>query len=115
MSRLLLYHNGECSKSKGALELLQDAGADFDVRWYLTEPLNAEELTALLQRLGMSVCDLVRKNEPVYKERFEGRELSEPQWIEAIVEFPALMERPLLQRGDKAIICRPPERIKEFL
>lgn len=115
MGRLLLYHNGECSKSKGALELLQDADADFDVRWYLTEPLSAKELTALLQKLGIAAHELVRKSEPIYKERFEGRELSEAEWISAMVEFSVLIERPILQRGDKAIICRPPDRINELL
>lgn len=115
MNKLLLYHNGECSKSKGALELLQDAGVDFDVRWYLTDPLNGDELAALLQKLGIKAQELVRKGEPVYKERFEGQDMDEAQWISAMVEYPVLIERPILEKDNKAIVCRPPERVNEMI
>lgn len=115
MDKITIYHNGECSKSKGALELLQDANADFDVRWYLADPLSKDELRALLHKLNMQPSQLVRKSELVYREQFEGKELMEDQWLDAIIEHPVLMERPIVERGDKAFVARPPETVNAFL
>ncbi len=115
MDKITIYHNGECSKSKGALELLQDANADFDVHWYLANPLSKDELRTLLHKLNMQPSQLIRKSEPVYKEQFEGKELTEDQWLDAIIEHPVLMERPIVERGEKAIVARPPELVNEFI
>lgn len=115
MDKPVIYHNGECSKSKDALELLQECGVDFDVRWYLAEPLSRDELKALLKKLDMPAGTLIRKNEPVYKENFEGKELTEDQWLDALMQFPVLMERPVVEMGGKAIVARPPGKVLEFI
>jgi arsenate reductase (glutaredoxin) len=112
---LTIYHNGDCSKSNGALELLQQKSILFDVRFYLTDPLNADELKALLQKMKMPAKDLVRKSEPVYAANYDGKVLSEEEWIQAMATHPVLIERPIIVSGDKAIIARPPEKVLELL
>lgn len=112
---LTIYHNGDCSKSNGALELLQQKSILFDVRFYLTDPLSADELKALLQKLKMPAKDLVRKSEPVYTANYDGKELSEEEWIQAMATHPVLIERPIIVSGERAIIARPPEKVLELL
>lgn len=115
MSALIIYHNGECSKSKGALELLQDKGIAHSVRWYLVEPLNKEELASLLGKLGLQPSALVRKSEALYKDEYEGRQLSEEDWMEILSDNPVLMERPIVENGIRAVIARPAERVLEII
>jgi len=115
MSGIIIYHNGRCSKSRGALEILQEKGVPFEVRWYLTDPLNQKELKALLKKLGMKASELVRKTETLYKEQYKDQQLSEQEWIKILVENPVLIERPIVEKGDKAIVARPPEKVLSFL
>jgi len=115
MSGIIIYHNGRCSKSRGALEILQEKGVPFEVRWYLTDPLNQKELKALLKKLGMKASELVRKTETLYKEQYKDQQLSEQEWIKILVENPVLIERPIVEKGDKSIVARPPEKVLSFL
>lgn len=112
---LTIYHNGRCSKSRGALELLQEQGIGHKVRWYLAEPLSVKELKALLKKLRMPAVDLVRQNEAYYKEHLQGKELSEEEWLEVLAANPELIERPVVVNGTKALIARPAERVFELL
>ena len=111
---LTIYHNGECSKSKGALELLIENNIPHRVRYYLMEPLMNEELQNLLQKLGMKASGIVRRNEPLYKEQYEGKEITDDEWESILVQEPMLIERPIIEKGDIAIIARPPERVFEM-
>jgi len=115
MNDITIYHNGRCSKSRGALEILQEKGVPFEVRWYLTDPLSQKELKALLKKLGMKASELVRKTETLYKEQYKDQQLSEQEWIKILVENPVLIERPIVEKGDKAIVARPPEKVLSFL
>lgn len=115
MSDIIIYHNGRCSKSRGALEILQEKGVPFQVRWYLTEPLNQKEIKALLKKLGMKASELVRTGEALYKEQFKDQQLTEQQWVKILAENPILIERPIVEKGDKAIVARPPEKVLAFL
>ena len=115
MPHITIYHNGECSKCRGALELMQEQGIPHTVRWYLAEPLSRTELTGLLGKLGMQPSQLVRRGEPVFKELFEGKELSEKAWLDALVQYPILIERPIVETDDRAIVARPPERFSELI
>ncbi len=116
MTDLTLYHNPRCSKSRGALELLQERGLDPTVVHYLETPLNATQLKTLLGKLGISARQLLRTGEDEYKQlNLADTQLSEAQLIAAIAEHPRLMERPILVAGDKAIIGRPPENVLEIL
>jgi arsenate reductase (glutaredoxin) len=115
MSDIIIYHNGECSKCKGALEILQEAHIPHEVRWYLAEPLTEAELKTLLEKLHMPPSQLVRKSEPLYKENYEGKDISENEWLTILAENPILIERPIVEQGDKAIIARPPEKVFELI
>ena len=116
MTDLTLYHNPRCSKSRGALELLQARGLAPTVVRYLETPLDAAQLKALLTKLGFSARQLLRTGEDEYKTlNLADASLSEAQLIAAIAAHPKLMERPILATADKAVIGRPPENILEIL
>ena len=116
MTDLTLYHNPRCSKSRGALELLEARGLAPTVVRYLETPLNAAQLKALLAKLGLSARQLLRTGEEEYNAlNLADATLSETQLIAAIAEHPKLMERPILETTDKAIIGRPPENVLELL
>ncbi len=110
-----IYHNPRCRKSRETLELLLTNGHDPDVVLYLDTPLSKGLLKKILKQLGMPAKDLIRKNEAVYKENFKGKELSESQWIDAMIKFPKLMERPIVVNKDKAALGRPPENVLAIL
>ncbi|WP_248731681.1 arsenate reductase (glutaredoxin) [Pseudomonas sp. MWU13-2517] len=116
MTDLTLYHNPRCSKSRGALELLEARGLAPTVVRYLETPLDAAQLKALLSKLGISARQLLRTGEDEYKTLdLADASLSEAQLIAAIAAHPKLMERPILETADKAIIGRPPENVLEIL
>ncbi|WP_341226901.1 arsenate reductase (glutaredoxin) [uncultured Arcticibacterium sp.] len=110
-----IYHNSRCSKSRDGYNLLKEKGVDFETVEYLKNPLTEAELTALLAKLNMRAKDLVRKGESAFKENFKGKELSETEWIAAMVKFPKLIERPIIVKGNKAVIGRPIEKVLELL
>lgn len=109
-----ILHNNRCSKSRCALELLQDKGVDFEIVRYLDEPLSKLELKELLVKLNLPIEDIIRKGENEFKENYKGKKMSENEWLDALVRFPKLLERPIVIKGDKAIIARPPELVAEF-
>lgn len=114
-SGIIIYHNGECSKSRGALELLQELNIPHDVRWFVTDPLSKEEMKVLLQKLGMSASELVRKNELYFKEHLSEGTFTDDEWIDIMLAHPELIERPVVACGEKALVARPAERIHELL
>jgi len=112
---ITIYHNGHCSKSHEALEILQAEGIPHNVRWYLAEPLSAEELSALVKKLDMPASAIVRRDEDYFKENLAERDFSEAEWLEILSTHPELIERPIVERGDRAVIARPAERLRELL
>ena len=116
MTDLTLYHNPRCSKSRGALELLEAQGLAPTVVRYLETPLDAAQLERLLGKLGLTARQLLRTGEEEYATlNLADASLSQAQLIAAIAAHPKLMERPILEAGDKAVIGRPPEKILEIL
>jgi len=116
MTDLTLYHNPRCSKSRGALELLEARGLTPTVVRYLETPPNAGRLRALLGKLGIGARDLLRTGEDEYKTlNLADASLSDDDLIAAMAAHPKLIERPILVAGDKAMIGRPPEKILEIL
>lgn len=116
MTDLTLYHNPRCSKSRGALELLEARGLAPHIVRYLETPPDAATLTALLSKLGISARQLLRSGEDEYKAlELANPALTEAQLIAAMVAHPKLIERPILSAGDKAVIGRPPEKVLEIL
>lgn len=115
MQKITIYHNNRCGKSRGALALLHEKGIEPAVRYYLDEAPTPEELKALLSKLKMKAEDLVRKNEVLYKENYKGKNISETDWLKILSENPILIERPIVIKGDKAVVARPPEKLLELL
>ncbi|WP_226647927.1 arsenate reductase (glutaredoxin) [Microbulbifer variabilis] len=111
-----IYHNPRCSKSRQTLQLLQDNGVEPEVILYLQNPPSAGDLKQILQKLGIPARDLLRTGEEPYQQlNLKDEELSEAQLIEAMVENPILIQRPIVIKGDKATIGRPPENALELL
>lgn len=109
-----IYHNPRCSKSRETLALLEARGLQPLVIEYLKTPPSAPELSALLKKLGMKAEQLLRKGEDIYKEKFAGKTLSEEDAIKAMAAHPVLIERPIVVRGERAVLGRPPERVNEL-
>ena len=110
-----LYHNPRCGKSREALKLLQEKGVEIEIVEYLKEVPTHAELEEVLQKLGMKAEDLLRKNEKVFKELYKGKNLSDAEWIEAMVAEPKLIARPIFVKEDKAVVGRPPEKVLDLL
>jgi len=110
-----IYHNNRCSKSRDSYNLLLEKGVAFETVEYLKNPLNKKELADLLKKLNIPASKLIRKGEPDFKEHFKGKELSEKQWIDAMVQYPKLIERPIIVKGNKAVIGRPIDNVIELL
>lgn len=116
MTNLTLYHNPRCSKSRSALQLLEERGLNPNIVRYLETPLSAAELHELLRKLGIRARQLLRTGEDEYKALgLDDPELTDEQLIAAMVSQPKLIERPILVAGDKAVVGRPPESILEIL
>lgn len=110
-----LFHNPRCSKSRQALSILQEKGIEPEIRLYLSDVPSKKEVTSILHKLDIPAEKIIRKGEKVYKEQFQGKELSQDEWINAMVQNPKLIERPILINGDKAMIGRPPENVLEIV
>ncbi|MEE1890888.1 arsenate reductase (glutaredoxin) [Pseudomonas carassii] len=116
MTDLTLYHNPRCSKSRGALELLEARGLAPTIVRYLETPPDAATLEQLLAKLGIGARQLLRTGEDEYKTlELANPALSDAQLIKAMAEHPKLIERPILVAGDKAVVGRPPEKVLEIL
>jgi arsenate reductase len=116
MTDLTLYHNPRCSKSRGALELLEARGLTPTIVRYLETPPDAAQLRDLLGKLGIGARELLRTGEDEYKTlNLADTRLSDEQLIAAMAAHPKLIERPILVVGDKAAIGRPPESVLEIL
>ncbi|MBD9512796.1 MULTISPECIES: arsenate reductase (glutaredoxin) [Pseudomonadaceae] len=116
MSQISIFHNPRCSKSRGALELLEERGIQPTIVRYLETPPSAAELKALLGKLGIGARQLLRTGEDEYKELdLANPALGDDQLIQAMVSHPKLIERPIVIVGDKAVIGRPPEKVLEIL
>ncbi|MDI3326693.1 arsenate reductase (glutaredoxin) [Pontibacterium granulatum] len=116
MSDVTIYHNPRCSKSRQTLALLEEQGIEPQIVKYLEDTPNADELKAVLAKLGISARDLLRKKEAEYKEAgLDNEGLSDDEVIAKMIEFPKLIERPIVVKGDAARIGRPPESVLEIL
>ena len=111
-----LYHNPRCMKSREALELLRRQGIEPQIREYLKDPPDSETLISLLQQLRISPRALLRTKELPYKElNLNDKNLTDQTLIEAMVQHPILIERPIFIHQDQAVIGRPPEQVLSIL
>jgi len=111
-----IYHNPRCSKSRQTLALLEERGLAPMVVEYLKTPPSADELKAILRKLGLKPQDIVRKCETCYKDiGLKSRTVSDDELIALMAENPILIERPIVIAGNKAAIGRPPESVLAIL
>ena len=110
-----VYHNTRCSKSRDVCTILEKKKVKTEIVEYLKTPPTQQEIKGLLKMLGMKAEQIVRKKEPIFLEKFVGKKLTEAQWIKALAQYPILIERPIIVKGNKAIIGRPPEKVLEFI
>lgn len=108
---ITIYHNTRCSKSRAGLAYLDEKGVDYRVREYLKEPFSFDELKRLIRKTGLKASDVIRREEAFYKEQIKGKTLSEDELIEAMVKEPRLIQRPLVEKEEKAVLARPAENI----
>ena len=111
-----IYHNPRCTKSRQTLELLRRQGLKPNIIEYLKNPPGESELTGILTLLGLGPRELMRKKEEAYKANgLDAGDLSDDQLVDALIEHPVLMERPIVLANGKAAIGRPPENVLEIL
>ena len=115
MQKLELWHNISCSKSNSAKDFLDQNGFEISVRDYLINPPSKNELKELLKKLNISIFDLVRTGENVYKDLKLENIKEEEKLIEIVVQNPILIQRPILVGKNKAFIVRPPARIEDII
>jgi arsenate reductase len=114
--KVVIYHNPKCSKSRETLQILQDNNIEPEIIDYLKDPPTAQALKNIIAMLGVSARDLMRSTEAAHKEaNLEDDSLSDDDIIAAICRYPALLQRPIVVSGNKAIIGRPPVRVLEII
>ena len=115
MAKVTIWHNPRCSKSREALALLEENGVESEVVKYLEQNPTKEQIEEVLKMLGISARELMRTKESIYKELGLKEVADEQKLIEAMVEHPKLIERPIIIKDGKAIIGRPPQKVLELL
>jgi arsenate reductase len=113
---IVIYQKPTCTTCRDVYTALKESGVPLDSVDYYLEPLSRTKLEDLLRKMGMKARDLMRTREPIYRELALGtRELSEQELIALMVEHPDLIQRPIVEKGDRAILARPAERLKDIL
>jgi len=115
MQNIQIWHNPKCSKSRNAMTLLKEKGINANIVKYLETSPSKEQLKDVLKKLNMKASELLRTGEDIYKELNLKNVIDEEQLIEIMVEHPILIERPIIIKGDKAVIARPIEKLEELL
>lgn len=110
-----IYHNNRCSTSRATLALIEESGEKPEIIEYLKTPPTEAELKEILEKLGMKASEIVRKKEELYTEKYKGKKISNARWVKILVKNPILIERPIVVRGNKAVLGRPPENVNELL
>ncbi len=110
-----MLHNPRCTKSRQALAILTESGENPEIIEYLKNPLTIEELQDIITKLKIKPEDLVRKKEPLFVENYKGKTFTDKQWIKILSENPVLIERPILIKGNKAVIGREEAKVRELL
>ncbi len=114
MSTYVIWHNPRCSKSRQTLGILEEKGIEAEVVKYLEETPSVEEIKVILKKLNISARELMRTKEDEYKTLGLKDETDEQKLIEAMAAHPKLIERPIVIKGDKAVLGRPPEKVLEL-
>ena len=113
--RIVVYQKPTCTKCRQVMRLLRESGVDFDAIDYTIEPIARDELAELIRKMGISPRDLVRKRERAYRELGLAREdVTDDELLDALAAHPELVQRPIIEKGERAVLGRPPERVREL-
>jgi arsenate reductase len=112
---ITIYHNPRCTKSREGLCEIENLNQPFKIRKYLDEPFTKVELEEVIKKLNIHPIELVRTKESIWVENYKGKELSDLQIIQAMLENPKLIERPIIVKGNNAVIGRPIEHIYKII
>lgn len=110
-----IYHNPRCAKSRLGLNYLEKKGFELEVRNYITDGLTESEIRSILDKTGLEPLQLIRTQEPDFKARYKGKNLSADEWISLLVSHPRWLQRPIVVNGEKAVLANPPEEIEKII
>lgn len=114
--KIIIYQKPTCTTCRQVYNALKESGVDFDSVDYYLEPLSEAKLKDLIKKMGIKASDLFRKKEEIYKTlKLSGKEVSDEEAVRLMVKHPELLQRPIVEKGAKAILARPAERLKEIL
>ena len=113
---IVIYQKPTCSTCRSVYAALKESGVDFDAVDYYVDPIPKSKLTELLRKMNMRAADLLRTREPIYKTLKLGEStLTDDEIVDLMVRYPDLIQRPIVENGNRAILARPAERLKEIL
>jgi arsenate reductase (glutaredoxin) len=112
--KVQIWHNTRCSKSRDAFQWLAEKEIENEWIDYMKLPISENELKSVLLKLSMSAFDLIRKKEKIFVENWKDKNKTEDEWIEIMIQNPQLIQRPIVLKGDKAILARPLELIEQL-
>ena len=116
MAKIVVYQKPTCTTCRQVYNALKESGVDFDAVDYYTDPIPKTKLKELLRKMGMKASDLLRTKEPVYKAlELAERGLEDDELVDLMVNHPDLIQRPIVEKGSRAILARPAERLKEIV
>ena len=115
-AKIIIYQKPTCTTCRQTMAILREAGIDFDSIDYYLEPIGKTRLKKLLTKMNMNPSAMLRKRESIYKQLgLEDKKLKEDQILDLLVSHPDLLQRPIVEKGNKAILARPAEKIREIL
>ena len=115
MQKITVYEKPTCTTCRKVAKALTENGVDFEKVNYYVEPFSKSKIQLLLKKMKMKPSEILRKNEKVYKElKFKEKNYTEKQILDLLIKYPDLVQRPIVEKGSKAILARPPERIFEL-
>ena len=112
---ITIYHNPRCGKSRECLAFIENSKQEFEVIKYLESPFSKSQLKDVLKKLNVKPIELVRIKEKIWIEKYKGKTLSDDDIVNAMIENPILIERPIVVNGEKAVLARPFEKVKAIL
>ena len=116
MADITIYQKPTCTTCKEVVQILKETNTDFDAVDYFTDPIPKAKLKELIQKIGLPVAELIRKKDQLYLDlRLGEKQLTEGQWLDLLAIYPDLLQRPIVEKGEKAIVARPARKIREFL
>jgi arsenate reductase len=112
---LKIYHNPRCRKSRAGLQYLIDKALKVDIIDYIKHPMSEKQLQLLLDKLNKKPQDIIRTQEEVYKKQFKGKNFNDDEWVKILVEYPNLIQRPIVEKDHSAVLGDTVENLENFI